>query len=115
MRFLERIPNPSLRPQMDDPVERMTVERRRQCREVAEIAADKCEVTAQLRQPVALQLWIIIVVEVVDPDHRLAARQERLRRMKTDKPGDPGDEHRHRCTISAATIAAMRAAERPSP
>lgn len=41
-------------------------------------------------KPVALQLWGVIGVEIVEPDHLFAARQKGLRDMRADKACSTG-------------------------
>ena len=43
-----------------------------------------------------LEGWIVIGVEVVEPDHRGAALQETAAEMETDKTGSPGVKNGHR-------------------
>lgn len=40
-----------------------------------------------------LQTYIIIIVEVIESDHIVSHRDQSLRKMETDKPGSPCDQH----------------------
>jgi len=42
-----------------------------------------------------LQAHVVIGVEVVDPDHGLAAGEQRLGDVITDEPGGPGHQDWH--------------------
>ena len=46
-------------------------------------------------EPVALELDIIIVVEVVDADDALPPRQQGTRDVRADEPGNPGHDDGH--------------------
>jgi hypothetical protein len=43
-------------------------------------------------QPRVLQRRVVVAVQIVDPDHRLPARQQALRRVEADEAGRAGDE-----------------------
>ena len=47
------------------------------------------------RQPRVLQLDVVVVVEVVEADHLVAARQQALRDVHADEAGGAGDEDFH--------------------
>jgi len=49
-------------------------------------------VVAQRFQPGELQDRVVVVAEIVDPDHRLPARQQGARDVRSDEPGGTGDE-----------------------
>ena len=57
-----------------------------------ELAEGESLVRRQPRQPRLLQRDIVIVVEIVDAEHRVAARQKRLRHLRPDKAGGAGDQ-----------------------
>ena len=50
---------------------------------------------ARAGDPVALQLDAVIIVEIVDADDPLAAREQALADMMTDESGGAGDEDGH--------------------
>ena len=52
-------------------------------------------VVAQRLQPGELQDRVVVVAEIVDADHRLAARQQGARDVRSDEPGGTGDEDGH--------------------
>ena len=52
-------------------------------------------VLAQRLQPGELQDRVVIVAEIVDADHRLAARQQGARDVAADEAGGAGDEDGH--------------------
>ena len=94
----QRIAHPGLGRQVNDPVDvGMRVEQRPDRVPVGDIEAPKGEPVPALQkvQPRLLERHVVVVVEVVDPDHPFAPRQQSLRGMKPDKSGDPGDQHRH--------------------
>ncbi|MNG27925.1 hypothetical protein D3C84_1131060 [compost metagenome] len=46
-------------------------------------------------QPRLLERYVVVVVEVVDPDHFVTVQAQAPGRMKTDETGGAGDENRH--------------------
>ena len=52
-------------------------------------------VLGKARQPGLLEIDVVIVVEVVDADHLVAASQQDLGDMHADKAGGTGDENFH--------------------
>ena len=46
-------------------------------------------------QAILLELHRVVRREVVDADHLVAAREQALRAMHADEPGDARDEHLH--------------------
>ena len=79
VRVLERIAHPGLRTEMDDPVEFQRGERGVERMAVGEVELLEGEAIAAQRdqpvQPSPLQRDGIVVVEVVDADHRVTARE----------------------------------------
>lgn len=98
MRVFDGISNPGLRAQMDDTVYFLAFKRSRQRFSVGKIALLKSK-SAIIRgngsQPVALQLNIIIIVEVVDTDNVFAPRKQAGRHMKADKSRNSGYQYCH--------------------
>jgi hypothetical protein len=99
VRIFDRIAHPGLCTQMDDMVEAVLGERSGERRHIGKIDLFEAEaVTARVdqpRQPVALQLHRIIVVEIVDADHVVAARQQLQAKRHADEAGSSGDENFH--------------------
>src|SRR5215469_15464179 len=52
----------------------------------------------QLIEPRGLELRIVVAVQVVEPDHLLAALEEPLRRVIADEARRAGDQNLHRFT-----------------
>ena len=59
---------------------------------------DEARLVDQKRQPVALERNLVIVVEVIDPDDHIAARQQLLAEGITDKAGGAGDKNTHKAS-----------------
>ncbi len=49
----------------------------------------------QLLQPCKLQIDVVVIIEVVEADNRIAAREQTLRDMHADEAGSAGDEDFH--------------------
>ena len=47
----------------------------------------------QSRQPVELEARVVVIVEVVQPQHLIAALQQRQRHMHADESGSAGDQN----------------------
>lgn len=99
MRVLDGIAHAGLRAEMDDAVELGTFQRRAEARIIGEILAVEREAVAahlaQIGKARFLQPHVVIVVEIVDADDLIAARQELAGKTVTDKPGRAGDENAH--------------------
>jgi hypothetical protein len=50
-------------------------------------------VPGEPREPIALELRVVVVVEVVQADHAVAARKQQLRHVHADETGRAGDEN----------------------
>ena len=46
-------------------------------------------------QPSPLQRYVVVVVQVVETNHHVAARQQRFGDVGSDKPGTAGDKNFH--------------------
>ena len=95
-RVFHRIAHAGLRGEMHDAVhafERHPVHRF----VVGDVGAQegKAGQAAQAREPGALQHRVVVAVEIVDADYRLAAAKERSGGMHADEAGDAGDENAH--------------------
>jgi hypothetical protein len=97
-RIFERIANAGLGTQMDDPVDQLVGERIRQRICVAEVYIEKlvCITVSRLepRDARSLQVERIIGRKIVDSDDLLAATQQGLRDVHSDKTSRTGDQRR---------------------
>jgi hypothetical protein len=93
-RVLQRVADARLRTHVDDRLRSLHAEEARHSRAVCQIEAMEAEarVARQLGEPCLLQPGIVVVVEVVETDHLVAARQEELADVESDEPGGAGDE-----------------------
>ena len=66
------------------------------------------------RQPRLFQADLIIIVEIIDADDVIPAREETLRNMHTDEPGSPSDYDFHAPTNKPASAADIRFARLPA-
>src|SRR5688572_18158982 len=64
---------------------------------VGEVGLDelKAVVALQLRKPGVLEIDVVIVVDVVEADDLVAARQQGPGGLRADETGDAGYEHLH--------------------
>ncbi len=95
MRVRERVAHAGLRRQVDDARERVPREQRLHRGAVGEF--DPLEREARMRKPLQprlLQPRVVVIIQVVDADHRLAARQQALSQVIADEAGSAGDENR---------------------
>ena len=60
------------------------------------------KIIAEIIQPGLLQGWIVIMVEVVDPDYVLAALEQGPRGGGADEARGPGDENGHAGSLGGA-------------
>jgi hypothetical protein len=97
MRILQRIPDARLSAEMDDPVETMAGEQGLHCVSVFQSSVDesKAFVVRKLRQAVLFQLWIIVVVHVVEADNVIPSVNQRFGHVIADKASRSGDENPH--------------------
>jgi hypothetical protein len=91
-RIFERVTHAGLRGQVDDAARPVAGEQRVQCGRVRQIGLHLGEALAgaQAHHPVALELRIVVVVEIVEPDHGLAAGEQRGAHRLPDEPGAAG-------------------------
>ena len=105
-RVLERIADPRLGAEMDDPVEVVPLQRVLQCVVIAEVTLDEVErFTRSCRdacKPVALQRDRVIGVQVVDPDHAMATRHQCLGQRGTDEACRSGNQNVHAGLLARA-------------
>ena len=99
LRIDERIANPGLGTQVDDPVETPAGGEIRKRLFVAEIDLFEAEAIAvragQRGDPCLLQRRIVIIVDVVDAGDFLAAREQGFRYRIADEAGGAGNEDGH--------------------
>src|SRR3546814_3197384 len=97
--ILDRIADAGLRTEMDDSIDRQTGKRLVQRGEIGEIDGDEAKAVMvrafDFGDAVALQRHLIIIVEVIDPDHLFAAIEQLLRGMKADETRSASDKHSH--------------------
>ncbi len=72
---------------------------------VREVELDEAEprVLAQDREPRFLQRRVVVVVEVVETDHLVAAIEEPAGDVKADEAGRAGDEDLHGHSLASAS------------
>ena len=95
LRILQRIAHAGLGGEMHDAIGPDFVEQCAQRQVVGDIELGDADLRAKRRNPVALELRVVIIVEVVETDHGLAARGQRLARIRADEAGRAGDEDCH--------------------
>src|SRR5690606_38212451 len=107
-RIVDRMADPGLRAEVDDPVDPMAVECGVERRMVGEIAADVTERTVRGRRgllgmgdSVELEPDRVIIVEIVYPDHLFAPREQAQGAMHADEAGGAGDEDGHARLLKA--------------
>ena len=102
-RVFQRVAHAGLGGEMQDAVhafERQPVHRL----VVGDVGAQEGEAgqAVQARQTGALQHPVVIAVEIVDPDDRLAAGEQGRGGMHADEAGDAGDEDAHGRSVRIA-------------
>lgn len=113
VRVFDRIAHPGLGPQVDDAVDPLSLQRAVQRGEIGEIDLVKGKPPAMRRdqpvQPVLLQADLVIIVEIVDPHHFIAAFQQAVRQGGTDEPGNAGNQNAHgnSCDRTVRYLAAL--------
>jgi hypothetical protein len=97
MRILQRVAHTGLGRQIDDPLRPLGGEQGGDAVAVGDVEPGKPEarIGRQARQARFLQRHVVVVVEVVDPDHFVAARQQTLADMHADKSGGAGNQNFH--------------------
>jgi len=68
----------------------------------------EARIRLQARQAGALQVDIVIIVEVVEADDFVAARQQALRQCRTDKPRAACNQNFHDASLGAVFISGRR-------
>ena len=103
VRILERVAHAGLRREVHHSIEFLALEEVRHAAVVGEVELDDAEARQRLeaREAGALEVDVVVVVEVVEPHDLIAARDEALRDMRADEPGGARDEDLHaRLTVA---------------
>ncbi|KAG1462788.1 hypothetical protein G6F57_013883 [Rhizopus arrhizus] len=95
VRVFQRIAHAGLRGQVDHRGRLHLVEQRGQAVAVGQVERAQVQRRAQRGHAVALDLRIVVVVEVVQADHRLARLQQRAGGVGTDEAGSAGEQDGH--------------------
>ncbi len=97
LRIDERVAHAGLGGEVDDALEVFLAEEFGHARGIGDVELDeaKARMVGQLLQARLLQADVVIVVEVVDADDLVAARQQALGNVHSYKSGGAGDEHFH--------------------
>ncbi len=108
MGVFDRIAHPRLRAEVNDPIKPVRRQRGHQRGVIGKVLLDEGErrprLARQEGQPVALQRNGVVVVAVIDPHNRIAARHQRTDQAETDEPGRAGNENFHAAVPSAAGL-----------
>ena len=98
VRIADGMAHARLRGQMYDRAELVAVEKLLHGLPIGdiELVESKAALSLENGESRRLELRIVVVVEIVDPDHLIAAREQRLRRVKADEARGPRDEHFHK-------------------
>ena len=114
-RVLQGVAHPGLGGEVDHPVEAVVGEGALHRGPVGEVgAAELVEAPRrggrplELGEPRFLEPGVVIVVDGVDPHHRVAAGDERAGDVEADEAGVAGDEDLHRTGHHAARVPAPR-------
>ena len=97
VRVGQRVAHAGLRREVHDLVELLARKQRVHAGAVGDVELHEAKgrVRGQPREPVALYLRVVIVVEIVQADHHVAAGQQNLRDMHADEAGCAGDQDFH--------------------
>ena len=102
-RIVEAVAHPRLCPQMYDPVDRRVSQRGAKRIRIGKVEPMEAEVSPfcrNHREPRLLQLRIVISIEIINPDHRIAARKQGAGDVHADEAGASGDENGHMAAAS---------------
>jgi hypothetical protein len=110
MRVLQRIAHAGLGCQVDHPVETLLQRTALHGRPVGNVDLHEAEVLVRLqaRQPVALELHVVVVVQVVESDNGVAAGQQAQGRGAADETGCTGDKAPAPSFLGGGTNAAIQ-------
>ena len=98
VRVLHAVAHAGLGAEMDHPLRSHLGEEPLHARPVGEIqlVEGKAGGALKLAEPRLLQLYVVIGIEVIEPDDLVASVEQRLGGMVTDEPGRAGDQDTHR-------------------
>jgi hypothetical protein len=91
----DRISHAGLRGEIDHAVRCDVLEQRRQAVAIGQVQRADVDIRTQRRDPVALELRIVVVVEVVQADDGIATRTQRAADLGTNEAGCAGNEDGH--------------------
>src|SRR5690606_34113346 len=88
--------------EMHDPVEAFGGEKLRDAFAIGEIELDELEPRVRLEQcqARALQLGVVVLVQIIEADDLVSALEQPLRGVESDEPGGPGDQYLQRALPS---------------
>jgi hypothetical protein len=97
VRVLQRVAHACLRGEVHDAVEFLAGEQRRDAVAVRHVHLREAEVRVRRepREPVGLERRVVVVVQVVQADDLVAAREQDLAHVHADESGRAGDEDLH--------------------
>ena len=96
VRIRQRVAHAGLRREVDDAIEAFLREQRVDRGPVGDVELVEREVgVLELLQPRELEVDVVVLVEVVESDHGVAAREQALRDVHADETGGAGDEDFH--------------------
>ena len=98
MRVFDRVAHAGLGGEVDDAVEFFFGEELFDALAIGDIHLHEAEagVRLQARQAVALELRVVVIIQIVEADHLVTPRQQALGGMHADKARRPGYQHLHR-------------------
>ena len=100
VRVLDRVAHAGLGGQVDDLVETLVGEQLVNSRLICQVDSPHVErvIPREDVRPRLFEADVVIIIEIIEPDDRIAAIEQTLRRVKADETGSPGDEDLHRPT-----------------
>jgi len=110
MRILDRIAYAGLRGQIHHPL-RFEIGEGALHRTVVfqrSLHEGKIRVRRQAIQPCALQVHVVIGIQIVVAEHGFAARQQTLRQRRTNESGGAGDEYSHSFVLASRSLRATQ-------
>jgi hypothetical protein len=100
---LERIADPGLRREMDDPLGLVSAEQTGHSRRIRQVQLLEIEVGMgrELIQPRLLESDVVVRIQIVQADDFVAPRQKALGHVKADKASNAGDQNLHDSNINS--------------
>jgi hypothetical protein len=115
-RVLDAVADSGLRAEVNDAVKRVRLGQALERNWVGKIHALETKTVAVLAlqtiEPCPLERRVIIIVEIVDPDHLVATLQQGVRRGGADEPRSPCDQNSHGRSLGGA-VETAKALEPP--